>query len=785
MSFLNKYPYTDFHELNLDWFLEEFKKVTDKVTTLDATVAAFTAFVTNYFDNLDVQQEINNKLDEMVADGTLSALIQPLFDDYKAQVDDEIADQNAEIIAQGGRITVLEGRVDNITTIDPGSITTTADAELVDIRVQANGITAASAGDAVRNQITAVNTNIDKTNENIVTEIVYDVVKQSGAISSVDGSVVAGSDKYAELDCRNFTKLNYKSHAYGSNYGIAFFDSLGVFIKGIKTTNTGFNTFDIPPEAYSVKFCWSSAENSTQVVTVSQYVTEDIYRDLWGSYMTDFPITYTTYVGAISSTDGSVVTAPSNRFTYVDCQGAKKIKYTTHAFGSNYGVAFFDSNDTFIKGIKTTVTGVSEFDVPYFASYALICWSTAENATQKVMVSGYVVNRAFTEYDAKFEKLDQRLIPVWSEYCYNTLANKKLYTYVNGLKMRRDYQNNRIGDISIAGAHNHDNRTILYNGNSYTVFMSNPGPDPGDNAKADSATVVLCKMNLGTQATTYTVIAKNGDTLGSYTEAGGAGSPNMYQVGTDLHILFAVHLTGYYAIMHCVYDINTDTVSSYDIVNLDGAILNNDQINNLFGYNLSSSAFNNMQANSRITDDGTYYYIGLCFGYGDGMSLICKTTDFVNWTTVKAIDFGITPVFELPLYYKSGYLYGMQRPFPKNDSKELGVGAVFKYDVANDEIVDVVLMPNCSSRPDIFEYDSKLYLVTNPGARDFALFVQINEDSLIKSLPVAESRGGWNYPCAAVYNSELYIMASPMILFKTDFDQVDMNDIDAMFDDIL
>ena len=95
---INKYPYTDFHELNLDWFLRQFKALKDDWTalaadnaefkqtltesfdTLDHTVQTFTDFVTNYFDNLDVQTEINNKLNDMAADGTLEQLLQPFVD---------------------------------------------------------------------------------------------------------------------------------------------------------------------------------------------------------------------------------------------------------------------------------------------------------------------------------------------------------------------------------------------------------------------------------------------------------------------------------------------------------------------------------------------------------------------------------------------------------------------------------------------------------------------------------------------------------------------------------
>ena len=109
--FENKYPYTDFSQLNLDWFLNKFKelleeqeRVSGKVKDLDDTVKEFTDFVTNYFDNLDVQTEVNVKLNEMAADGTLSDLLAPLV---SADIGDVVADQIGAVV--GDQIGAVVG----------------------------------------------------------------------------------------------------------------------------------------------------------------------------------------------------------------------------------------------------------------------------------------------------------------------------------------------------------------------------------------------------------------------------------------------------------------------------------------------------------------------------------------------------------------------------------------------------------------------------------------------------------------------------------------------------
>lgn len=66
-------------------------------TTLSNDVTNAINYINNYLGSDEFTDQVRMKLDEMASDGTLSRLIQPLFDEYKIEINAIVAEQNNKI----------------------------------------------------------------------------------------------------------------------------------------------------------------------------------------------------------------------------------------------------------------------------------------------------------------------------------------------------------------------------------------------------------------------------------------------------------------------------------------------------------------------------------------------------------------------------------------------------------------------------------------------------------------------------------------------------------------
>ena len=126
--------------------MEDVETLHSDVTNLHTAYEKLQGYVNNYFSTLDVQEEINNKLDNMASSGELYEIIRTYTDPI--------------VNEQDKKINVLKSRMDTFTSLPSGS--TAGNAELLDIRVKADSTTATSAGNAVREQFNELKGDLGK-----------------------------------------------------------------------------------------------------------------------------------------------------------------------------------------------------------------------------------------------------------------------------------------------------------------------------------------------------------------------------------------------------------------------------------------------------------------------------------------------------------------------------------------------------------------------------------------------------------------------------------------------
>lgn len=100
------------------------------VTELQNLYMQLEDYVNHYFDNLDVQEEINNKLDDMATSGQLTEIIKsyvdPIFEYETSIINQRLMNQDAKLNNQDAEILRISNKVNSVASGSPIPVSSTA-----------------------------------------------------------------------------------------------------------------------------------------------------------------------------------------------------------------------------------------------------------------------------------------------------------------------------------------------------------------------------------------------------------------------------------------------------------------------------------------------------------------------------------------------------------------------------------------------------------------------------------------------------------------------------------
>lgn len=246
-------------------------------------------YVNHYFDNLDVQNEINNKLDSMVTSGELTELIEPFLPDaatialppiVSEQLGGVVATQIGGVVEEklptqfevggAGSESVADWLATHITT--PSSV-------VIDNSLTIDGAAAdaGATGRAIDNVDTQFNRVISQTYDVPIystgtTNTTLD--PDTGVISSIDpetAEIITGTCKFEVFGGGKVLFSGIKFMEI-TDTGYAFYDVNDTYISGGYHTENPANIVNVPANAYYCVVCYN-ANDVIPPLRGEQYVT--------------------------------------------------------------------------------------------------------------------------------------------------------------------------------------------------------------------------------------------------------------------------------------------------------------------------------------------------------------------------------------------------------------------------------------------------------------------------------------------------------------------------------
>ena len=334
-------------------------------------------YTNDYFENLNVQTEIDNKLEQMYQSGQLDEL-------FKKYLDPKIEEQNEKIDysvnTQNEKIDVLEKRMDTFTSLTEGS--TTGDAELEDIRVWYDALTSDTAGNATRGQAKQLLGEINK-NKTFITEMTSSVTGddtlgigmtdllgnfENGGINGSTGALVELEGAFRNVNPINYGKTIKIKCLKGSVYVHTYDNGSWTGQKAKLTENMEYEV-----EQQDIKLVILSGDknlinlnnlNTFVFITypVNYNFSELIKESINGSLDNTKSI-QATITNTIINLKGKEVAYDTGCVTpFANIVGYDKLTYNARINKSGYYIAFYDQSKIFMPeiSIPSTTQAASE-----------------------------------------------------------------------------------------------------------------------------------------------------------------------------------------------------------------------------------------------------------------------------------------------------------------------------------------------------------------------------------------------------------------------------------------
>ena len=335
------------------------------------------AYVDNYFDNLDVQEEINNKLDDMAKDGTLREILNGLFYD----INDQILTLRGEIqsVASGSPAGVYDTK-SALETANPNHskiYVVNADGNWYYYNTTTNEWTAGGVYQSTvdLDTVDELDAKMDilmPTLDGTLWDTRYSATSTltSQTQSAKKYTFTAGTYKYLLIDSYQVLNINIYT----------FFDSSNNIISYLKAPATT----DV-----KIKEVVKVPENATSlIVSVNNWRAPDIvvYEDTKAEIRNNTNSignniqTINNYdITGIVKRDGTFITADGTwkRTDYINITNVKKISTYSSFNEIVYNIGFYDKDKVFISGLatdqSTSLLEVYANEYPSGAVYIVAC----------------------------------------------------------------------------------------------------------------------------------------------------------------------------------------------------------------------------------------------------------------------------------------------------------------------------------------------------------------------------------------------------------------------------